>query len=342
MLRFEYPIYLYLWLPVIVALLALIRLAMWRVQRRRYRSLGDSALLREMMPAVSAVRPTVKFWLLVAAAALLCVMLARPQMGSKMLNEKRAGIEIMLAIDVSNSMLAQDVVPSRLQKSKLLVENMINNFTDDKLGIVVFAGDAFVQLPITADYISAKMFLNSINPGMVATQGTDIGQAVHLAMNSFTQAKIGKAIIVITDGEDHEGGALEAVQEAYKQGINVFILGIGDSRGAPIPIGNGEYMADRSGNTVMTALNEQMCQELAQAGRGKYIHVDNTNSAQSVLNDYLARLQKGEVNQVLYSEYDEQYQVVGWLVILLLIIEVIVLEVKNPLFKNIRIFKSRK
>ncbi len=315
---------------------------MWRVQRVKYKRLGDKELLRQMMPNVSNYRPSVKFWLLMAAAALIVVMLARPQMGSKILHEKRNGIEIIIAMDISNSMKAEDVVPSRLQKSKLLVENLITNFSKDKIGIVVFAGDAFVQLPLTSDYVSAKMFLQGINPSMIACQGTDIAQAIHLAMNSFTQAKIGKAIVVITDGEDHEGGAVEAAQEAYKQGINVFILGIGDPKGAPIPTGDGGYMTDLSGNTVMTALNEQMCKEIAQAGKGKYIHVDNTNSAQELLNEQLMRLQKGEIDSVIYSEYDEQFQAVGIIVLLLLVLEVLILEVKNPLLKNIKVFRTRK
>ncbi len=340
MLKFEYP--LYLWALLIVPVMALVRLWMWRVKKRRLKRLGDRELLRDLMPAYSSTRPAVKFWLLMAAVALIIVMLARPQMGSKILHEKRNGIEIIIAIDVSNSMKAEDVVPSRLGKSKLMVENLINSFTNDKIGIVVFAGDAFVQLPITSDYVSAKMFLSGINPGMIASQGTDIAQAIHLATNSFTDDEIGKAIVLITDGEDHEGGAVEAAETAHKQGINVFILGIGDSKGAPIPTGNGGYMTDLSGNTVMTALNEDMCREIAQAGKGKYIHVDNTNSAQELLDEQLTRLQKGEVDSVIYSEYDEQFQAVGILVLLLLILEVVILEVKNPLLKNIRIFKTKK
>ncbi len=340
MLKFEYP--LYLWALLVVPVMALVRLVMWQVQKRRMKRLGDKDLLMGLMPNYSATRPTVKFWLMMAAVALIIVMLARPQMGSKILHEKRNGIEIIIAIDVSNSMKAEDVVPSRLSKSKLMVENLINNFTNDKIGIVVFAGDAFVQLPITSDYVSAKMFLSGINPGMIASQGTDIAQAIHLATNSFTNDKIGKAIVLITDGEDHEGGAIEAAQEAHKQGINVFILGIGNTNGTPIPTGTGGYMTDLSGNTVMTALNEQMCRDIAQAGKGKYIHVDNTNSAQQLLNEQLTRLQKGEVDSVIYSEYDEQFQAVGILVLVLLLLEVLILETKNPLLKNIRIFKTKK
>ncbi len=340
MIRFENPIIL--WLLVIVPMMALIRLAMWRVQKRKYKRLGDKDLLRLMMPDVSKYRPSIKFWLLMSTLALIIVMLARPQMGSKIQKEKRNGIEIIIAMDISNSMKAEDVVPSRLQKSKLLVENLIDNFSDDKIGLIVFAGDAFVQLPITSDYVSAKMFLHNIDPSLIESQGTDIAQALNLASNSFTQSKVGKAVVVITDGEDHEGGAVEAAEEARKKGMNVFILGVGDTAGAPIPDPAGGYMTDNTGNTVMSALNEQMCQQIAQAGKGKYIHVDNTSSAQELLNDQLAKLQKGETESVVYSEYNEQFQAVGFIVLLLLVLEVVILEIKNPLLRNFRVFKNHK
>lgn len=300
------------------------------------------ALLCQLMPDVSKYRPTAKFCLMTLAYSLLVLLLARPQMGSKITNEKRNGIETIICLDISNSMLAEDVTPSRLEKSKLLVENLVDHFTNDKIGLIVFAGDAFVQLPITSDYVSAKMFLHSINPSMIAVQGTDIAHAINLSMNSFTQQeKIGRAIILITDGEDHEGGALEAAKAAKKKGISVFILGIGDLKGAPIPLGNGDYLTDASGRTVMTALNEDMCRQVAQAGSGTYIHVDNTRSAQEKLNDELTRLQKGETNAVIYSEYDEQFQAFGIIVLLLLIIEVCILEARNPLLKNISLFRRK-
>lgn len=236
-------------------------------------------------------------------------------------------------------MLAEDVVPSRLDKSKMLVENLVDNFTNDKIGLIVFAGDAFVQLPITSDYVSAKMFLQNITPGLIQTQGTNIADAIDLASKSFTQQNnVGRAIVVITDGENHEPGATEAAAAAKKKGINVFILGIGNTTGAPIPMGDGGYLKDHSGNTVMTALNENMCKELAQAGSGQYIHVDNTSDAEKTLNDDLAKLQKGDTSSVIYSEYDEQFQAVGILVILLLIIEICILEVKNPLLRNVMFF----
>ena len=340
MFRFEDPIYL--WALLVIPVLLLIRLAGWRRRRSKLRKFGDPELVRQLMPNVSKFRPTVKFWLLLVAWALLVVMVARPQVGAEVQRDKRNGIEAIICLDISNSMLAQDVAPSRLDKSKLLVESLVDRFTNDKIGLIVFAGDAYVQLPITSDYVSAKMFLQNIDPSLIQTQGTDIAQAINLGLHSFTQAdKIGRAIIVITDGEDHEGGAVEAAAEARKKGVNVFILGVGDTKGAPIPTGDGGYMKDRSGQTVMTALNEQMCREMAQAGSGKYIHVDNTGDAQTELNNDLARLQRGESESVIYNAYDEQFQAFGILVILLLVVEVCILEAKNPLLKNIKLFRRR-
>lgn len=340
MVRFEDPIYL--WLLVLIPLLALVRFVGYRRRRLKLKKFGDPELLKLQMADTSKYRPSVKFWLLQAALALLIIMFARPQMGSKISNEKRRGIETIIALDISNSMMAEDVVPSRLAKSKLMVENLVDNFTNDKIGLVVFAGEAFVQLPITSDYVSAKMFLQNADPSLITTQGTHIAQAIRLSMSSFTQQdKVGRAIILITDGEDHEGEALEAAKEARKKGINVYILGVGETKGAPIPTPDGGYMTDDTGQTVMTALNEKMCQEVAKAGEGTYIHVDNTSDAQKQLNDELAKLQKGETNSVIYSEYDEQFQAFAILALLLLILEICILESKNPMLSKVRLFKKK-
>ena len=335
MFRFENPAYL--WLLLILPALMVVKLAMWRIQKQKLRLFGNPLLLKALMPDVSRRRPWAKFGLWLGALLLLVVLLARPQFGAKISHEKRNGIEVVIALDISNSMLAQDVAPSRLDKSKLMVENLINSFTNDKIALVVFAGDAFVQLPITSDYVSAKMFLNDITPALIATQGTDIARAINLSMNSFTQQdKTGKAIVLITDGEDNEGGAIEAAKAAHKKGINVFILGVGSSAGAPIPMGNGGYLKDNRGQTVMSALNEQMCKEIAQAGSGTYINVDRTDAAQERLNSELTKLQKGETDSVVYSEYNEQFQAVGILALILLIIEACLLETKNPLLRKMR------
>ena len=338
MFRFENPIYL--WLLLIIPILIILKIMMWYVQRKKLSRIGNPTLLKELMPDVSRFRPWVKFLLLITALSSLILTLARPQFGSKISHEKRNGIEAIIALDISNSMLAQDVQPSRLDKSKLMIENLINSFINDKIGLVVFAGEAYVQLPITSDYVSAKMFLSDITPSLISAQGTDIARAIRVSLSSFTQQKgVGKAIILITDGEDNEGGALEAVKEAKEKGVNVFILGVGDSKGAPIPLGNGEYLKDNHGQTVMTALNENMCKEIAQTGSGTYIHIDNTSLAQEQLNNELSKLQKGDSDAVVYSEYNEQFQIVALLSFILLLIEVCLLERKNPLFKRFNLFK---
>ncbi len=342
MFRFEDPIYL--WLLVLIPILALVRFVTYRNQKKRLRKFGDLKLLKALMPDVSHFRPRVKFWLLLAALALLIVMLARPQMGTKISQEKRTGIETIIALDISNSMLAEDIVPSRLDRSKMMVENLVDHFTNDKIGLIVFAGDAFVQLPITSDYVSAKMFLSSIDPSMMATQGTDIATAINMAVSSFTQEEgIGKAVIVITDGEDHEGGALEAAEEAKKKGMSVYVLGVGSTQGAPIPIpGTGDYMKDNTGNTVMSALNEEMCRQVAQAGGGVYIHVENNSAAQQQLDNELDKLSKKETSTTVYSDFDEQFQAFGILALLLLIIEICIFDRRNPLLKNLSLFSKKK
>jgi Ca-activated chloride channel family protein len=342
MFRFESPIYLYL--LVLIPLLALIRYLSYRNQKKRLRKFGEPSLLKALMPDVSRFRPSVKFWILQGALALLIVMLARPQMGTKINHEKRVGIETIIAMDISNSMRAEDIVPSRLDRSKMMVENLVDHFTNDKIGLIVFAGDAFVQLPITSDYVSAKMFLSSIDPSMMASQGTDIARAIEMASHSFTQEEgIGKAIIVITDGEDHEGGAVEAAEAAKKNGMRVYVLGVGSTQGAPIPVpGTGNYMQDNTGNTVMSALNEDMCKQVAQAGGGAYIHVENNSAAQEQLDNELDKLAKKETSTAVYSEFDEQFQAFGVLALLLLILEICIFDRRNPLLKHVSLFGKRK
>ncbi|MBP3679157.1 MAG: VWA domain-containing protein [Bacteroidaceae bacterium] len=340
MFRFANPdiLYLLLLLPLIVALY------LYSNHRRRQniRKYGDPSLLKELMPTISKYRPDVKFWLMFSALALIVVMLARPQFGSKMETVKRSGVETVIALDISNSMLAEDVTPSRLEKAKKLISRLIDTFNNDKVGLNVFAGEAFTQLPITSDYISAKMFLESINPSLISTQGTDIGAAIRLAMKSFTPNDgVGRAIIVITDGENHEGGAIEAAQEAAEKNMQVFILGIGSPEGSPIPVerGSNDFRRDGKGDIIVTKLNEQMCQEIAKAGNGVYIRVDNSNSAEKVLNEEIAKLAKSDVESQIFTEFDEQFQALAWLILILLIIEMLILERKNPLFKNVRLFK---
>ena len=337
MFRFEDP--KYLWLLALVVVLAAIHFFSRLQQRRRLRRFGDPGLVKELMPDVSRWRPAVKFWLLEAALALLIVCLARPQFGKRVSETVRGGIEAVIAIDVSNSMLAEDVKPSRLRRAKMMVESLVDHFTNDKIGLIVFAGDAFVQMPITSDSVSVKMFLNNIDPSMIRNQGTDIGEALSLAANCFTDEQdVGKAIIVITDGEDHEEGALEAARQAHEMGRNIYVLGIGSTSGAPIRLpGTNDFMQDNRGEKVMTALNEDMCRQVAEAGDGIYIHVDNSSSAQRQLEEALSGLQQKE--NTVYSDYDEQFQAFGVLALLLLIVEACLLERKNRILKNFKLFR---
>ena len=340
MFRFANPDFLYLFflLPVLVAVFLYYN----HRRRQNIRKYGDPALLQELMPTVSKYRPDVKFWLTFSALALTIFMLARPQFGSKMETVKRSGVEAVIALDISNSMLAEDVTPSRLEKAKKLISRLVDTFNNDKVGMIVFAGEAFTQLPITSDYVSAKMFLESINPSLITTQGTDIGAAIRLAMKSFTPNDgVGRAIVVITDGENHEGGAIEAAKEAAEKNMQVFILGIGSPDGSPIPEerGSNHFRKDKDGNVIVTRLNEQMCQEIAKAGNGMYIRVDNSNSAEKILNEQIAKLAKADVESQVFTDFDEQFKALAWLVLILLVVEMLILERKNPLFKNIRLFK---
>ena len=340
MFRFADPYYLYL-LIILPFIIALFIYSNWK-RRNNIKKYGDPTLLKELMPNISKYRPSIKFWLMFSALTLTILMLARPQFGSKLETVKRSGVEAVIALDISNSMLAQDVKPNRLEKAKKLISRLIDTFDNDKIGLNVFAGEAFTQLPITSDYISAKMFLESISPELITTQGTDIGGAIELAMKSFTpQENVAKAIILITDGENHEGGAVEAAKEAAKKGIHVFVLGIGSPDGSPIPAaeGSNKFRQDRDGNVIVTRLNEQMCKEIAKEGNGIYIRVDNTNSAERILKNEIGKLAKSDVESKVYSEYNEQFQALAWLIFIILIVEMILLDRKNPLFKNVRLFK---
>ncbi len=338
MFKFANPVYLY----ALIVLPFLVMFYFYSNYRRKknIRKYGDPELMSLLMPEVSKYRPDIKFWIIWLVLGLFIVMLARPQFGSKMETVKKSGIETVIALDISNSMLAQDVTPSRLDKSKKLISKLVDGFSNDKVGLIVFAGEAFTQLPITSDYISAKMFLESISPSLITSQGTDIGEAIRLAMKSFTpQEGVGRAIIVITDGENHEGGAVEAAKEAASKGMQIYVLGVGSPDGAPIPMeASNDFRKDKDGNVIVTRLNEEMCKGIAQAGNGTYIRVDNSNSAQRVLQREIDKLAKADVESTVYTEFDEQFQAITWIIFFLLLIEMLILERKNPLFKNIKLF----
>lgn len=338
MFRFAHPDFLYLLfvLPVLIGFYVYAAV----LKKKAIKKYGNPQLLAELMPEVSPKRQRLKFWLLFGAITMVIIVIAGPQFGSKLETVKRQGVEIMVCLDVSNSMMSEDVAPNRLSKAKQMLGRMTDGFKDDKLGLIVFAGDAFTQLPITSDYVSAKMFLPSINPSMVSTQGTAIGAAINLAMRSFTPNESSdKTIIVITDGENHEDDAVKAASAAAEKGIHVNIVGMGDPKGAPIPVeGTNGYMKDNAGNVVITKLNEQMCQEIAAAGQGMYVRADNTNSAQRALEKQIEKMNKTELDSKVYSEYDERFQTFAWIALILLIVEFLTLDRKNRVFKKVKLF----
>lgn len=339
MFRFENPTYLFLLLLIPI----LIGIFVWSNfrRKRRIKEYGDPSLLEALMPNVSRLRYNLKFWLTLAAFFLLVIVAARPQFGTKSETIKRQGIETVIALDISNSMLAEDVAPNRLEKSKKIISKMIDEMQDDKIGLIVFAGDAFIQIPITSDFISAKMFLESIQPNLISRQGTDIKTALNIASRSFTQREgVGRAIIVITDGENHEGGAEEAAREVAEKGMQVFVLGVGSPEGSPIPGEKAnDFRKDKDGNVIVTRLNEQMCQEISKAGNGAYIRVDNTNTSQKLLKKELDKLAKADQETTVYSDFDEQFRIIAWIALVFLIIEMLISLKKNPLFKNIKLFE---
>ena len=334
MFRFAHPQYLYLLLliPLFTALFV------WLRYRRResLRRFGDMALLAHLMPDVSRVNPVLKFILMMVALALVVFIMARPQYGMRNVEYKRSGIEAVIAVDVSNSMLCEDVSPSRLQKSKMIVSKLIDQLDDDKLGLVAFAGTSVTLLPITSDYVSAKMFLDQIDPRTISLQGTDVGDAINKAVAGFSQNKnVGKALILITDAEDNEQGALDAAKAAKELGIRIFVLSVGTLAGGPIPMGNNQFKKDMEGNVVITKLNEQVGKQIAEAGGGVYIRVDRTDDAQTMLETEIAKMQKDDFTTSQYAEYDEQFIAVAILLFITLIAEAALMEKRYKLFGKI-------
>lgn len=338
MFRFANPEYFY-FLLVLPLLWGIYFYGAWK-NRRNLARMGRLEILEPLMPDVSHYKRGVKFFVQQLAVILLIVMIARPQIGSKIETVKRQGVEIMIALDVSNSMLAEDITPSRLERSKLMLAKLLDELDNDKVGLIVFAGDAYTQLPITTDFVSAKMFLSNISTEMVPTQGTAIGRAIDLAMKSFTpDESADKSIIVITDGENHEDDAVAAARAAAERGVKVDVIGIGLPQGAPIPMGrSGEFRKDRSGNVVITKLNEQMGQEIARAGGGLYVTADNTNAALRALISEVRKMKKSDVESKVYSAYNEQFMWFAAMALALLLLDVFVLDTKSKLMKRVNFF----
>lgn len=340
MFRFAHSEYLYglLIIPILSLLFFLIRLQ----RKKALAEFGQKEIVDQLMPNASKNRPVVKFIIWMFALASIIFAVAQPQFGSKLKTEKRKGVELIIALDVSNSMLAEDIQPNRLERAKRAISQLVDRLQDDKIGLIVFAGDAYTQLPITTDFSSAKLFLNSVSTNIVPRQGTAIGAAINLAVKSFSpQFEGNKAIIVITDGENHEDDAIGAAQAAIAQGIVVHTIGMGLPQGGPIPVyqnGQKDYRKDKSGEVVITKLDEQMLQDISQAGDGVYVRANNSQVGLNTLLDEIEKMEGAEMESVVYAEYAEQYQWFLALALFFLFLDYLILERKNKYLKNIKLF----
>ena len=344
MFRFAHPEYLYL----LLAAPALIALFAWALydRRRRLARFGDPATVATLMPDASTGRMKLKFILFTTAVILVILAAARPQFGSKLREQKSEGIEMMLAVDISNSMLAEDFEPNRLERTKYAINKLFDGLEQDRVGVIVFAGDATVQLPITSDYRMAKAFAKRISPSMASVQGTSIGKALSLAEMSFSSGSgDSRVIILITDGEDHEGNVMQAAERAAEQGIRIFTIGIGTPEGAPIEIG-GEFIKDEKGDMVVSKLDEKMLQEIARITGGAYIRA----TKQSIGLDEIVRaindMEQSELSTVRFEEYNEQFQYLIAIAFALLLVEFLLefllLDRRNPLLARFNIFREQR
>lgn len=324
MLYFANP--LYLWLLLLVPLIPFVYGLMRMARRSRLRRLGQEELVRELMPSWSGAKGWVRTVLFTLAFASFVVGIARPQMGAKLKEHESKGAEIMICLDVSNSMLAQDYSPDRLGRAKLAISRVVDKLEGDRIGLIIFAGTSFVQLPITTDYISAKMFLNSINTDSVPVQGTAIGDAILTAAKSFSaQSDKSRAIIVITDGENHEDDAVDAASQVAEVGIKVYTIGVGSLRGQPIPK-DGDLMKDQEGNIVVTRLDEETLKQIASVGNGAYVHAGNEEFGLNPIIEDIKKLEAERFNSVVFEDFDEQYMYFLAAALVLLVLEMLIGE----------------
>ena len=336
MFRFANPHILYLLLIVPVAV-ALFIFAQVR-RRRRLERFASSSLLAQLTPSASPARVRTKFILYTLAVVFLVLAAARPQVGSKLREEHQKGIEMMLVVDVSNSMLAEDFEPNRLDRTKFAIDRVVESMKQDRIGVVAFAGEAQVQLPITSDYRMARAFARKLSPAMVRTQGTDLGAAIKLASMSFSsQSEGSRVMILITDGENHESDALEAAQAAAEKGIAIYTIGIGTPEGAPIMIG-GDYLTDENGDMVVSKLDEKMLQEIASATGGAYVRATKQSIGLKEIVDRLKELDESDLATTRFEAFDEQYQYPLAVALLLLLVEWLILDRRNPLLARFNIF----
>ena len=345
-MTFAYPklLYLLILIPVILVLWIINRMA----RRRKLKRFGDAANYSDLMPAVSKYMPAVKITVELLALAMLIIAAARPRAGEKEETENTRGIEVMIAFDVSRSMLASSTDDaggiSRLDRAKFILNRMIDKLSNDRVGLIVFAGEAYTQLPITTDFVSARIYLDEISTDMVSTQGTSIGTAINMAINSFTpDSDVNKAIVVITDGENHEGDAIEMAKYAKGLGIEVDVIGVGSAKGAPIPLhkNSGDFLKDASGAPVTTYLNEKEAKEIAAAGGGVYIHGSGSQAVNELV-DNLDKIKKSDLRHITYKASAEQFPVFAWLAFGLLVLDVFILPRKIRWLPKYNFFTRKK
>lgn len=341
MFRFEHIEYLYalLLIPFFSALFILYHI--WKA--RAVRRFGDQEVVRQLMPLASSRKSVLKFLVLMLAIAALILGLANPQVGSKMEKVQRKGADLMIALDVSNSMLAQDIRPDRITRAVQGITKLIDRLEGDRVGIVVFAGKAYVQLPITTDYAAAKLFLSTISTKMVPSQGTAIGDAIDLSAQSFKQDDRSKAIIIITDGENHEGDVLASARKAAEAGIKIFTIGMGSPDGTPIPVYDDfgrqtGYKTDRNGQTIISRLDETTLQQIASAGNGIYLRASTGQDGLGRILDEINALEKKEIETRMFSEYDSRFQYFLAICIFLLLVEFLIPERKSRWADKIKLF----
>lgn len=298
----------YLMLLLLIPVFFVIQALVLKFRAKRIRRFGDQTLVEKLMPSYSKAKVWLRLSLFAIAFLFFILGISRPQMGAILKEHKTRGAEVMVVLDVSNSMLAQDYSPDRLERAKLAISRMVDKLRDDRIGLIVFAGNSFVQLPITTDYVSAKMFLSSISTESVPIQGTAMGEAISTALRSFSaQSDKSRAIIVITDGENHEDDPVAAARQAAELGVRVFTIGVGSPQGTMIPMGDGEYLEDRDGNPVVTRLDDKVLQEVADAGKGLYVHAGNREFGLDPVIEEISRMDDEEYNSIVFEEYDELY-----------------------------------
>lgn len=345
MFKFAYSYILY-GLAIVVPLAIIIFWSYKKYKNRTKKLFGTPEMVEKLMPNESKSRENWKFYLFFIAVLFIIIGIAGPQIGSKLVTIKRKGIEIVLALDVSNSMLAEDLKPNRLENAKRAIEKLVDRLQNDKIGLVIFAGDAYTQLPITTDYVSAKMFLNTITPNSVPVQGTNLTKALEHAANSFTpDSTANKAIVLITDGENHEESAKDAATEIANKGIKIYTIGMGSPEGVPIPIrdrfGRQDFKTDKDGNIVVSKLNEKLLQEIAAIGKGSYFRANNATTGLNNIFDQLDKLDKKELESQIYSDYENHFQVFVILGVLLLLIEFFIPNRKSKIANKIQLFKLK-